>query len=199
MSERSDVQSLLGVLVAIGLIVFVVPATIPRASPPAPDSHWAIRRFARGGRVLPRVLGDRYLRLGTPRPFHEARVSEAVRRRGIPTPRVLAAAVYSHGVFYRGDLVTEFVPGASDLVEALFDSRRKGAGGALERAEALRASGELVKDMARAGLFHRDLHAGNVLLRWTGIAPQALILDLDLSRIAPEGTPTSGKPCLKLV
>jgi len=106
----------------------------------------------------------------------------------------LAAAVYLDGPFYRGDLVTEFVPDAPDLVEVLFDTRRKGAGGALERMEALRASGALVRTMASAGLKHRDLNASNILLQWKGTAPQAMILDLDLSRLNPAGIPAAWGP-----
>jgi len=171
--------------------VFVIPAKLPLDRRSNASERWVVRKFARGGRVLPRLLGDRYLGVGSPRPFYEARVSEELRERGVPTPRVLAAAVYSAGVFYRGDLVTEFVPDASDLVEVLFDNRRKGAGGAGERLDALSASGSLVRVLAGAGLRHRDLHAGNILLQWEGTAPRALILDLDLSRLLPRGTRAS--------
>jgi len=174
--------------------VYVIPAKLPRNHKGQAATRWAVRRFVRGGRLLPKLLGDRYLRTGTPRPFHEAMVSDAARERGVPTPRVMAAAVYWDGPFYRGDLVTEFVPDAPDLVEALFDTRRKGAGGALERMQALRASGALVRTMASAGLQHRDLNASNILLQWKGTAPQGMILDLDLSRLYPAGTPAALGP-----
>ena len=58
---------------------------------------------------------------GTPRPVHETRVSEEARRRGVPTPRVVAAMTYPQGPYYRADLVTEFVPASTDLVESLFE------------------------------------------------------------------------------
>lgn len=167
--------------------VFVIPAKLPRGLRRRGGQRWVVRKYARGGRVLPKLLGDKYLGVGLPRPFHEARVSEEVRERGVPTPRVLAAATYSAGAFYRGDLVTEMIPDASDLVDVLFDNRRKGAGGAGERLDALAASGSLVRVMAEAGLHHRDLHAGNILLQWEGTAPRARILDLDLSRLLPRG------------
>jgi len=99
----------------------------------------------------------------------------------------MAAAAYFNGLYYRGDLVTEYIPEATDLVEALFDTRRKGAGGAGERLDALRASGALIRIMAEAGLEHGDLHAGNILLQWVGSAPSVFILDLDRARIMPEG------------
>jgi 3-deoxy-D-manno-octulosonic acid kinase len=137
------------------------------------------------------LLGDRYLRIGPIRPFHEIRASKAARERGILTPKVLAAVAYLKGPFYRADLVTEFIPEASDLVEALFDTRRKGAGGAAERLDALRAAGALIRQLARVGLRHRDLHAGNILLRWKGAVPQAHLLDLDRCDIGPAGRPIS--------
>jgi hypothetical protein len=104
---------------------------------------------------------------------------------------VLAAAMYPSGLFYRADLVTAFVPNTSDLVEALFDTRRKGAGGAGERLDALQATGELVRHMAAAGLRHRDIHAGNILLEWRGAAPRPHLLDLDRCDVGPEGVPLS--------
>ncbi|MGW8265913.1 MAG: lipopolysaccharide kinase InaA family protein [Longimicrobiales bacterium] len=177
--------------------VFVIPAKLPRDRRSGAEERWVVRKFARGGRILPKLLGDRYLGIGSPRPFYEARVSEEIRERGVPTPRVLAAAVYSAGVFYRGDLVTEFVPAASDLVEILFDNRRKGAGGAGERLDALSAAGSLVRVLAGAGLRHRDLHAGNILLQWEGAAPRAFILDLDLSRLLPRGARASAPAMLR--
>jgi len=125
------------------------------------------------------------------RPYHEVAASEAARERGIPTPRVVAAAMYPAGLFYRADLVTTFVANASDLVEALFDTRRKGVGGAAERLDSLRAAGELVRRMAAAGLRHRDIHARNILLEWLGAAPRPHLLDLDRCDVGPTGVPLS--------
>jgi tRNA A-37 threonylcarbamoyl transferase component Bud32 len=137
------------------------------------------------------MLGDRYLRSRTIRPYHEAEASEAARARAVPTPRVVAAAMYPAGPFYRADMVTEFIPGASDLVEALFDTRRRGAGGAAERLDSLRAAGDLIRQMARAGLRHRDLHAGNILLQWEGATPRPYLLDLDRCVVGNPGRPIS--------
>lgn len=171
--------------------VFVIPAKIPGGEEGEVGDRWAVRHYTRGGRFAPRLLGDRYVRSGRVRPFHEVAASEAARDRGIPTPRVLAAAMYPAGLFYRADLVTAFVPNASDLVEALFDTSRKGAGGAGERLDALQATGELVRHMAAAGLRHRDIHAGNILLEWRGAAPRPHLLDLDRCDVGREGVPLS--------
>ena len=159
--------------------VHVIPAKVPSNDGAARSLQWAVRHYARGGRVFASLLGDRYLRLGLPRPFLEIAASEGLRARGIPTPRVMAAAVYPQGLFYRGDLVTELVPGSTNLAEDLFDGRRMGPGGAADRQEALRATGLLVRMLGQAGVRHRDLNARNVVLEWKGAAPRAHILDLD--------------------
>lgn len=155
------------------------------------EKRWAVRHYRRGGRLLPLVLGDRYLRAGRIRPLHEVEASETARRRGIPTPRIVAAAMYLSGPFYRADLVTVFVPGATDLATTLLGAARKGLGGAMERRDALRAAGELIRQMASRGLLHRDLHAGNILLEWRGAAPRPHLVDLDRCRVMPDGGMTS--------
>jgi 3-deoxy-D-manno-octulosonic acid kinase len=143
---------------------------------------------------MSRILGDRYLLSRRIRPYHETRVSEEARRRGIPTPRVLAAALYPGGLFYRGDLVTEFIPDSVELVDALFDTSRKGAGGAAERMDALKEAGSLIRRLAAVGLQHRDLHAGNILLEWQGASPRSYLLDLDRCDIASGGRTVSARP-----
>lgn len=163
--------------------VYTIPAKVP-SSYPVEEERWAVRHYARGGRAS-KLLVDRYLRLGEVRPYQETAASEATRARGIPTPRVMAAALYPDGIFYRADLVTAFVSKSSDLVETLFDMKRKGAGGSAERLDALRAAGGLIRDMAAAGIRHRDMNARNVLLEWRGVAPRAHLLDLDRCVVAP--------------
>jgi 3-deoxy-D-manno-octulosonic acid kinase len=174
--------------------VFVVPEKTSGSRGKPTGTHWAVRHFARGGRFVSTVLKDRYVRISPVRPYHEVEASEEARKRGISTPRVVAAATYTAGLFYRADLVTDFIPNASDLVEVLFDTRRKGAGGAAERLDALRTAGEMVRRMADAGLRHRDLHARNILLEWQGIAPKPHLLDLDRCDVRTEGTQVPATP-----
>lgn len=159
-------------------LVHVIRAR-PTGDTAAQGLRWAVRHYVRGGRLAPLVLGDRYLKRDPPRPFVEARSSLQVEARGIPTPKVLAAAAYPTGLFYRADLVTEFVPDSSDMVQTLFGKARKGLSGTLDRREGMRAGGRLIRAMAREGIHHPDLHAGNILLQWTGSMPKAHVLDLD--------------------
>lgn len=163
---------------------YAIPA--PAGSPAGGGSRpprWLVRHYRRGGAVAS-LLGDRYLRLGTPRPFRELAASEEVRARGVETPRVMAATVYPAGAFYRGDLVTEFVEGARDLAEILFSDDEEPS----RRRRAAAAAGALVGDLAEAGVHHRDLNAKNVLLVGEGEALRALVLDLDRCRLAAAGT-----------
>lgn len=153
--------------------VYEVPTTL---------GIWVIRHFMRGGSVAS-LLGDRYVTGGTPRPFAETRTSEAVRLRGIDTPRVVAAAVYRAGVWYRGDLVTELVPDAEELADVLFDESRSGLAGSVDRKDALREAGALIHRMGQAGVHHPDLNAKNILLRWSGGAPVGYVLDLDRASV----------------
>lgn len=156
------------------------------------DPRWAIRHYRRGGWMAP-LLGDRYLRIGAPRPFREMSVSDEIRARRIPTPRVVAAAVYPSGLFYRADLVTTYVPDALELAEVLFDPGRRGVSGSVDRRQALSEAGALIRKMARAGVLHPDLNAKNVLLEWTGGAPQGHLLDLDRCRVVEGPRPDAAR------
>jgi len=154
----------------------------------APPGRWFVRHYRRGG-ALGRLLGDRYLRVGLPRPFREVRASEAARARRVPTPRVVAAVTYLHGPVYRADLAVRWIPEAIELGDLLFDPERRGLSGAADRKEALREAGILIRRLARAGIQHRDLNAHNILLRWSGGAPEAYVVDLDRCRITEEPAP----------
>lgn len=171
---------------------YAIPAPArTRADPDSRPARWLVRHYRRGGAVAS-LLGDRYLRLGTPRPFRELAASEEVRARGVETPRVVAAAVYPAGVFYRGDLVTDFVEGARDLAEILFSDDEEPS----RRRRAAAAAGALVGELGRAGIHHRDLNAKNVLLVGEGEALRALALDLDRCRLAAAGTAVPPGPML---
>ncbi|MSR36946.1 MAG: 3-deoxy-D-manno-octulosonic acid kinase [Gemmatimonadetes bacterium] len=148
-----------------------------------PRGQWVVRRYHRGGMIAAPLLGDRYLRIGLPRPMREARASDEVRRRGIPTPRVMAGAVYPAGAFYRADLVTEFVAGAVDLAYLLFEEQRSRR----ERSDVLREVGRLLARTAAAGVEHADLNAKNVLVEQRKGGALPLFLDLDRCRVFPPG------------
>ncbi|MEX2466124.1 MAG: lipopolysaccharide kinase InaA family protein [Gemmatimonadota bacterium] len=153
------------------------------APAPGPDGHprWAVRSYLRGG-AMAAWLGDRYLRVGTSRPEHELRASCAIRDRGVPTPAVVAGAVYrAHPFHYRADLITELVPSSVDLAAALWG----GPGGDPlgDPTKALRASGALLARTAAAGIYHPDLNAKNIVLRTGSPRLTAHLIDLDRCRV----------------
>lgn len=150
---------------------------------------WVVRRYYRGG--LMRAFGDRFLRTGRPRSFVELENNLRIEEMGFATPRIVAAAVYPKGVFYRADLVTEFVPNAPTLADVLFgtnDPSDHGSGSDARR-EALACTAKLITRLARAGVHHRDLHVENVLIARRGQHVHAVLLDLDRCKVAGPGGP----------
>lgn len=148
------------------------------------EGRWAVRHYRRGGAIA-RLLGDRYLRIGFPRPLVELWASVRVRELGIDTPQIVAGALYPGGPFYRADLVTAFVEKSRDLASALFGERAGPPD--FERTEALAATGRLVAKMAARGVLHADLNASNVLLVAEKGGVRPLLLDLDRCRIRTGG------------
>lgn len=154
----------------------------------AAGRRWVVRHYRRGG-LLARALGDRYLAVGVPRPFREAGASAQARERGIPTPRVVAAAAHAAGAFYRADLVTEEIPEGLDLAAFLAPNR-----GASQAAAGLTATGGLVRAWEVRGVFHPDLHARNVVVQLSGGGAAAHVVDLDRCRVRRRGVPAPALP-----
>lgn len=150
--------------------VYSVPA-------PVGSGRWVVRHYQRGGAVAS-LLGDRYVRLGTPRPVRELEVGRALEGMGVPTPRHVGCAVYPAGLWYRGDLVTELVPHSRDLAAVLFGTDPGGEANG-EAEAAMRAAGSLVRTLHERGVVHRDLNLKNVLIAGREGGVRALILDLD--------------------
>ena len=196
--------------------LFDAAAADPRAEPlegrgvvhvvPRPSGErWVVRHYRRGGAVAA-LLGDRYLRVERSRPERELEASRALKQAGIATPTVVAAACYPRGAFYRGDIVTRFLPGSRDLAAILFPqsigdsdgagSEGGGTGGAggsagpgsIAPATALEAAGRLIRRAQEAGLRHPDLNLKNILVVETAEGVTAHVVDLDRARVkAPVG------------
>ena len=132
-------------------------------------------------------MGDRFVRVGRPRSLRELEASVRVRALGIATPRVVAAAVYPDGPFYRTDIVTEYVDDARELADLLLGTADSVVPAADVRVQALQCTSQLVAHMAERGVVHPDLNARNILLRQTSQGMEAILLDLD--RCAISGRP----------
>ena len=157
---------------------------VPRPGRPD-DGWWAVRHYRRGGAVA-RLLGDRYLRLGRPRPLRELSVTRALETLGVPAPRAVGAAVYSHGPFYTGDLITEYIPAATELSAVLFPAAAAEAPRIARPAPgaSMEAAGRLLRVLHDRGVVHPDLNLRNILVRGGDGGVEALVLDLDRARIA---------------
>lgn len=156
--------------------------------PDGGDGQWVVRHYHRGGAVA-RILGDRYLSLGVPRPLRELRVALEAEALGIPTPTPIGAAIYPSFLFYRGDIVTEYVPDSRDLATVLFPGSP--AVGPDPRA-AMGAAGRLIRRIHEVGLIHQDLNLKNILVSGTDDGLDAQVIDLDRARFArgPLSEPT---------
>lgn len=137
-----------------------------------PAGECVLRHYRRGGLVAS-LMGDRYLWTGADRtrPFMEFRLLAEIARLGLPGPAVVAARCCRHGLFYTADLITRRIADAQTLAECLAAGRLDG-----ELAEEV---GALVARFHRAGVWHADLNAHNVLL-----APDGLyLIDFDRGRL----------------
>jgi len=161
-----------------------------------PAGEWVVRHYVRGGAVAAPLLGDRYARLGEPRPVREADVSDRVRARGVATPEVRAFVVYPSGPFYRADIATVRVPDARDLADRSLGPEQDDES---ERVEAWRAAGRLLRAAFDAGVVHPDLNLRNVLVQRGGgdgdvggsggEGMRGYLLDLDGARVMARISP----------
>ena len=159
------------------------PLHVTPAQVPGPEGRalWAVRHYRRGGAAAG-LLVDRYLALGSSRPSRELTASTVARARGVRTPAVVAGAAYAStplGAFYRADLVTELIPDARSLARSLLEAETDE-----DTLPPLASAGRLVRSLERAGIFHRDLNAGNVLLDADGLG---WVVDLDRCVVLGEG------------
>lgn len=114
-----------------------------------------LRHYRRGG-LVGRWIRDRYLYLGesATRCLREFEVLVEMRRRGLPVPRPVFAAWQRRGAFYRADLMTAMIANTQTLAERLSaDCRIDWAG-----------IGTTIARFHRAGVFHADLNAHNILI-----------------------------------
>jgi 3-deoxy-D-manno-octulosonic acid kinase len=133
-----------------------------------PVGGCVLRHYRRGG-VMASLMGDRYVWSGADRtrPFVEFRLLGEIARLGLPGPAAVAAGYRRHGMLYSADLITRRIDGAQTLAMCL---------AARQLDEELAGEvGALVARFHRAGVWHADLNAHNVM-----IAPDGLyLIDFD--------------------
>ena len=138
---------------------------------PGMDTRVVVRHNRHGGLLAP--LTRDLFRPPTRAPF-ELQVSLRLQQAGVPTPELVAYALYPAPLgMQRADVVTREIVSSFDLSAVLTRPA------AYSRAEAWDALGELMRRLTAAGARHRDLNVKNVLFRARGTTFDAFVLDVD--------------------
>jgi 3-deoxy-D-manno-octulosonic acid kinase len=135
--------------------------------PGVPPQRIVVRHNHHGG-LFGRLRGDLFF--APTRAPYELQTSLQLAQLGVPTPQVLAYALYPPGgVLQRADVCSGEIANSRDLADVLTKE------GDAERATAFTATARLLAALARAGARHHDLNAKNILLA----NESAYVLDVD--------------------
>ena len=130
-----------------------------------------VRHSVHGG-MLAALTGDLFL--SPTRAPAELAASLRLRAAGVPTPEVLAYAIYpAFGPLVRADVVTRTLEGR-DLPDAWRATTEPAA-----RTAIVQAVAELLRRLRHAGAVHPDLNLKNVFIMPTSDGVQAAVLDVD--------------------
>ena len=123
-----------------------------------------LRRYRRGGLVA-KVSRDAYLWQGESRTrsFREYRLLATMREQGLNVPAPLAAGYWRQGLMYRAAIIVERIPDVRPLAHLLDEP-------------VWDAVATAIAAMHRAGVWHADLNAFNILLDAHG---HAWLIDFD--------------------
>lgn len=139
--------------------------------PTVPVTPVVVRRNRHGG--LLRFLTGEYFLRPTRAPF-ELSISLRLAAAGVPTPEVIAYAVYpAAGIFARSDVMTRRLPAGDDFPAAWGKAGEEG------RDSMLVAVARLLVALARAGARHADLNLKNIYIAGSGADLAAYLLDVD--------------------
>ncbi|HEU4564835.1 MAG TPA: lipopolysaccharide kinase InaA family protein [Gemmatimonadaceae bacterium] len=140
---------------------------------PEGETRVVVRRSRHGGLLAP-LTGERFL--APTRAPRELDVALRLARCGIPTPEVVAYAVYPAGALLRrADVATREVARARDVGTLLLDGLD-----AESKREVLAAVADLLARLTDVGARHPDLNVKNVLLaRDENDRLEAWLLDVD--------------------
>jgi hypothetical protein len=152
--------------------------------PTNPATSVVVRRNRHGG-LLHGLTGDCFL---TPtRAPLELTTSLRLATAGIPTPEVVAYAIYpAAGIFARSDVMTRRLPDGDDFPAAWKSSNRA------DRNLMLAAVARLLKALVVAGAWHADLNLKNLYIAGTGADLTAYLLDVDRVTF-PNGRDIAGR------
>lgn len=140
---------------------------------PLPDGEAVVVRHNWHGGVLAPLTRDWFL--PPTRAPHELATALTLAVNGVPTPEIVAYAIYRAGpLFRRSDVATREVRDGRDLAAILT------GGSDDERRAALDATATLIGALSACGARHHDLNVKNVLLARSAAAGHiAYVLDVD--------------------
>jgi 3-deoxy-D-manno-octulosonic acid kinase len=128
-----------------------------------------LRHYWRGG-MIGKIISDQYLYTGfkNTRVYKEYLLLTELERRGLNGPKPLAANIAKHGLYYRGDLISQAIPNAESLLEILKTRTLTG--------DEITTIGQTIADFHKQGVFHGDLNINNIMLDNSG---KAYLIDFD--------------------
>lgn len=147
-----------------------------------------VRPFLRGG-LAARINSDVFFRLpplSSFRMFGELRVLSALSLQGANVPRPAGAVVQPMITFggasvYRGLIMTEELPQTGNFLSAALAACRTAGAVPAEISEIARRAGCEARRCLDLGVFHPDLHPGNVLFDPAG---RVYLIDFDKAKLA---------------
>lgn len=136
-----------------------------------------LRHYWRGG-LVGKILSDQYLFTGlkNTRTYKEFALLLELRKRGLNVPEPIGAQIQKAGLIYRGDLLTQEIPGAQSLLDILKNRP-------LDIDEMTRV-GEAIAALHQQGVYHADLNINNILFDQE---KRVFIIDFDRGRLVQPG------------
>jgi len=151
-----------------------------------PFGELVLRQYLRGGWAA-RVSRDRYFftTVNRSRPFREFRILAAMLGMDLPVPKPVAAVCRHGGFISTGALLTKTICDARTLADLLPGGNDYDP----ETVVPWVGIGKCIQRFHRAGVWHADLNARNVLL---DSEQRVYLIDFDRARLTPS-RPVSGK------
>lgn len=132
-----------------------------------------LKHYRRGG-LIAKCLSDQYIRTGlrSSRPWKEWFLLNKLIQLALPVPIPVAVRVQNSGLFYRADIITKSILNASPLSTWLSNS--------MADSTPWEAIGKIIMNFHRAGVYHADLNANNILI---DNQQMVYLIDFDKARI----------------
>lgn len=135
----------------------------------ADGQEWVLRHYRRGGMVA-RYIEEQYIWTGlnNTRAWKEWKLLAEMYDMGLPVPLPVAAKVCKGLLTYKADIITQRIPDSLSLAQRL-------SGGSYDD-RCWKMVGETIATFHKAGIYHADLNAHNIMLQKDG---KVYLIDFD--------------------